>query len=280
MVDWRLQMATYVIGDVQGQWSELERLLAVVRFDPAVDRLWFVGDLVNRGPQSLAVVRFVKSLGRRSAVVLGNHDLHLLGRALGVAPKKRHDTLDEILAAPDRDEIITWLQQRPLLVREQDRVLVHAGLLPQWSVSTATRLAREVETVLRSRQAAQLLATYTHSRADTWHPSLRGLDRWVVILNAFTRLRTCTRQGRMRLDFNGPPSEAPVGFRPWFSIRGRKSRNAFVLFGHWAALRLKLGKRYAALDSGCCWGEALSALRLEDVHVFTVECRTKRPSRP
>jgi len=263
-------MATYVIGDVQGQYRELRRLLRCVSFDANRDHLWLVGDLVNRGPRSLEVLRFVRDLGEAATAVLGNHDLYLLGRAFGVAPKKRRDTLDAVLRAKDKDELIAWLRQRPLMAQRATHVMVHAGLLPQWSIPLAARLASEVEGILQSRDGPRLLAAYVESRADVWSAGLRGLARWTVILNVFTRLRTCTAAGRMRLDFAGPPEEAPASCIPWFRVRGRRSATHFIVFGHWAALGVRRGRRYAALDSGCSWGGPLSAFRFEDQRLFAV----------
>jgi bis(5'-nucleosyl)-tetraphosphatase (symmetrical) len=273
------EMATYIIGDVQGQWRELERLLAKVGFDRQRDRLWFVGDLVNRGPRSLEVVRFVKSLGDRATLVLGNHDLHLIGRALGVADARRRDTLDDLLDADDCHALIKWLRRQPLIFRARGCVLVHAGLLPAWSVTTAVRLAREVESVLRSPHAGRLLEAYEKGRDARWHTKLEGIERWTVILNALTRMRTCYADGRMELEFNGPPAERPAGTLPWYDFPSRNSSQSFIVFGHWAALGLRTTARYAALDSGCAWGNSLSAIRLEDRQLFSVACEAPSASR-
>jgi len=239
-------MATYVIGDVQGCFITLERLLVRIDFDPSQDRLWFVGDLVNRGPSSLAVLRFIRELDERAVVVLGNHDLHLIARSRGTRERKPRDTFDDVLEASDRDALIEWLLDRPLLHREGDYVMVHAGLLPQWSVEEAEVLARKAERKLREDQLGK---------------SLR------VAVDAFTRLRTCTASGEMCLDFAGPPEQAPAGCRPWFELVEIPGTTT-ILFGHWASLGLHLGTNAIGLDTGCVWGGALTALRLEDRVLF------------
>jgi len=239
-------MATYVIGDVQGCFATLERLLARIDFDASSDRLWFVGDLVNRGPSSLEVLRRVRELGDRAVVVLGNHDLHLIDRVRGGRKPKRRDTLDDVLGAPDRDSLVEWLVERPLLHREGGYVLVHAGILPTWTLDEAESLARQAETALRKDRVKKKLRT---------------------VVDAFTRLRTCTEDGEMCLEFTGPPREAPKGCRPWFEL-ARIPKGATVLFGHWASLGLYVGRRVIGLDTGCVWGRTLTALCLEDGEVF------------
>jgi bis(5'-nucleosyl)-tetraphosphatase (symmetrical) len=241
-------MATYAIGDVQGCAATLERLLARCGFSPARDRLWLVGDLVNRGPGSLAVLRRVRDLGERAVAVLGNHDLHLLARAAGVAAARPGDTLDEVLGAPDRDELLAWLRARPLLHREGSWVLVHAGLLPAWTVDEAAAAARAAEALLRGPRAADVLARVKR------HPALLAL----------TRLRTCTADGTPSLSFKDHPRDAPPGFQPWFEVPGRRSESATIVFGHWAALGLHIAPGLYGLDTGCCWGHHLTALRLDD----------------
>ena len=261
-------MATYAIGDVHGCFETLQRLLRRVEYDPGQDRLWFVGDLINRGPGSLAMLRWGAAQGDRIVVVLGNHDLHLLARAAGVSSAKRRDTLEEILEAPDRDDLLTWLQSRPLVHREGELLLVHAGLFQEWTAAQAESLAREVEARLLGDKAAKLLATVDHKGALRWKESLTGIERARVALAGFARLRTLQESGRMCHEFSGPPAFAPRGCRPWFAIPGRKSAGATVIFGHWAALGLKIGEGIAALDSGAAWGRELTALRLDDWRVF------------
>lgn len=257
-------MATFAIGDVHGCFATLERLLRRIGFDRRRDRLWMVGDLVNRGPRSLEVLRWACGLGDRVVAVLGNHDLHLLARALGVAAAKRRDTLEAVLAAPDRDDLLAWLRGRPLMHRQDGRVLTHAGLFPAWTVDQAEALAREVEARLRGAAAFRLLAAFGGKAPERWHAGLSGAARARVALAGFAKLRTLTAEGRMCADFSGPPHEAPRGCLPWFEAPGRKSAGAQIVFGHWAAMGLRLAPGVAALDTGCVWGRALTALRLDD----------------
>jgi bis(5'-nucleosyl)-tetraphosphatase (symmetrical) len=262
-------MATYAIGDVHGCHATLLRLLRRIDYDRRRDRLWLVGDLVNRGPRSLAVLRWAAGLDpARSVVVLGNHDLHLLARAGGLAAPRRRDTLNEVLSARDRDDLLAWLRGRPLLHREGDWTMVHAGLLPEWTVPLAERLARDAGERLRGRSGDRLLATFRDDPPGRFRKTLSPAARRRLALAAFTRLRTLDRRGRMANDFSGPPSEAPRGYVPWFAAPGRKSRRAPIVCGHWAALGLHLDDGVAALDTGCVWGRALTALRLDDRKVF------------
>jgi bis(5'-nucleosyl)-tetraphosphatase (symmetrical) len=265
-------MATYAVGDIQGCCAELRQLLEAMRFDPAQDRLWLVGDLVNRGPGSLAVLRLVKSLGDAAIAVLGNHDLHLLAVAAGVAQPHRTDTLDEILQAPDRDELLDWLRSQRLLHAEAGYVLVHAGLLPQWSVAQAARLAREVEARLRAEDYIEFLGHMYGNTPHAWDDELTGYKRLRVIVNAFTRMRIVTPQGEMEFRFKGELGDIPAGYLPWYEVPGRKSRDATVIFGHWSALGLLLKENAIALDTGCLWGGPLTAIRLEDRQLFRVAC--------
>jgi len=273
-------MAIYAIGDVQGCYTELVQLLEKIRFDAASDRLWLVGDLVNRGPDSLAVLRLVKSLGDSAIMVLGNHDLHLLAVASGTAAAHRSDTLQEILGAPDRDELLDWLRHRNLLHRQGQFVLVHAGLLPDWTIAQAEQLAQEAEQILRSDQYVALLSHMYGNQPDCWRDELAGYDRLRVIINACTRLRICTDSGAMQFKFKGEVKDIPAGYRPWFDVPGRKSAQATVVCGHWSALGLLLGENIIALDTGCLWGGALTAIRLEDRAVFQVACTNTTIARP
>lgn len=266
-------MATYAIGDVQGCMSELESLLAACAFDPARDHLWFVGDLVNRGPASLEVLRFVKGLGERATVVLGNHDLHLLCLAEGLAQSRPDDTLEAVLAAPDRDGLLDWLRGRPMLHAEGGYVLVHAGLLPQWDVPRSLALAAEVEAALRGPGYRAFLSGLYGSRPAAWDDTLKGADRTRVIVNAMTRMRFCSDAGVMDFRAKGGLDAAPAGYRPWFDVPGRVSASATMVCGHWSALGLRIQPRLLALDTGCVWGGALSAVRLEDRRLFQVRCR-------
>jgi bis(5'-nucleosyl)-tetraphosphatase (symmetrical) len=259
-------MATYAIGDVQGCFDELQRLLDEIRFGND-DRLWFVGDLVNRGPKSLDVLRFVRGLGGRAIAVLGNHDLHLVTQHEGFERARADDTFQDVLAAPEAKVLVDWLRMRPMMHAEGDYAMVHAGLLPQWTLERALALAGEVERALRGPDYRAFLGNMYGSTPAEWNDALTGWDRLRVIVNAMTRLRFCSPQGRMDLRAKG--AHAPPGLRPWFE--GRDDRRTLVC-GHWSALGLRLEGRLAALDSGCVWGGRLSALRLEDRTLFQVPC--------
>jgi bis(5'-nucleosyl)-tetraphosphatase (symmetrical) len=265
-------LATYAIGDLQGCFAPLERLVASFDFDPRRDRLWFVGDLVNRGPESLRCLRFVKELGDAAIAVLGNHDLHLVCVAEGVERQKKRDTLDDVLAAPDRDELVAWLRHRPLMHAEGEFALVHAGLLPQWTVEHARSLAAEVEACLRGPDYRKLLEKMYGDEPDRWSDDLRGIERLRVIINAMTRLRVCDRDGAMVLKFKGEPDEASDAWTPWFDFPTRRSRDHVIVCGHWSALGLALRPDLLSLDSGCVWGRSLTAVRLHDRALFQVPC--------
>lgn len=265
-------MATYAIGDVQGCYDQLRRLLDNAAFEPARDVLWFVGDLVNRGPQSLQVLRFVKNLGDRAITVLGNHDLHLLAVAEGIKKPHRGDTLDEILDAPDRDELLEWLRHRKMMHAESGYAMVHAGLLPQWSITRALELAREVESALRGADYPHLMRHLYGNEPARWRDTLSGHDRSRVIINAMTRLRLCSAQGDMEFSHKTGLEHLPAGFMPWYEVPGRASMDAAVIFGHWAALGLVKRHNVLAIDTGCVWGRSLSALRLEDRQVMQCDC--------
>jgi bis(5'-nucleosyl)-tetraphosphatase (symmetrical) len=262
-------MATYAIGDVQGCYEELRSLLEQVQFDAARDRLWFVGDLVNRGPKSLEVLRFVKELSDRAVVVLGNHDLHLLTQHEGFERKRADDTFDDVLGALDARELLDWVRTRPMMHVEGNFAMVHAGLLPQWTIEKSLVLAREAEQALRADNYRDFLANMYGGTPAAWRDDLAGWDRLRVIVNAMTRLRFCNAGGEMELRANG--AEAPPGFRPWFELR--PAGELPIVCGHWSALGLKLSHKLIALDSGCVWGGSLSALRLEDRALFQVPCR-------
>jgi bis(5'-nucleosyl)-tetraphosphatase (symmetrical) len=265
-------MAIYAIGDVQGCLAPLERLLGEIGFARSRDRLWFVGDLVNRGPDSAAVVRFVRELGDRAIVVQGNHDLHLLALAAGHAKRRADDTFDDLLAAPDREALLDWLRFRPMLHVDDEYVMVHAGLLPSWPVGKAEELAAEVEAELRAKRYKLFLAELYGSKPDAWHDGLRGMDRLRVIVNAMTRMRFCTADGVMDFRVKGEVEKAPPGFMPWFDVPARKARGATIVCGHWSALGLRLRPDLLALDTGCVWGGALTAIRLEDRRLFQAPC--------
>lgn len=265
-------MATYAVGDVQGCHRELVALVEKIRFDPARDRLWLVGDLVNRGPASLETLRFVRSLGDAVVAVLGNHDLYLLKIAFaGAAARKRHDTLQQVLEAPDAERLIDWLRTRPLMHVEAGHALVHAGLLPEWTVAQARALAREVETVLAGDRCELFMQHLWGNSPKSWREDLVGWERLRVIVNAMTRMRFCTLDGAMEFDAKGPPAGAPPNHLPWFAHPRRASADTTVVCGHWSALGLKIEPNLLALDSGCVWGDKLTAVRLEDRRVFQVQ---------
>lgn len=263
-------MATYAIGDIQGCYSALQRLLERTAFDPQQDRLWIVGDLVNRGPQSLEVLRLLRNLGSAATVVLGNHDLYLLMVAAGYKRREDDDTLFQVLEAPDRDELLYWLSRQPLLHVEGDHVLVHAGLLPGWTVARAQALADEVGAALTGSAAHKFLLHLPGNQPERWSEDLAGWDRLRVIVNAMTRMRFCSADGRMALRAKGAPDKAPPGTLPWFLVPERYNRTHTIVFGHWSALGFYRAPGIIALDSGAVWGGKLTAVRLEDGEVIQV----------
>jgi bis(5'-nucleosyl)-tetraphosphatase (symmetrical) len=258
-------LARYAIGDVQGCYAQLRALIARLSFSADRDQLWFVGDLVNRGPQSLEVLRYVRALGDNAIVVLGNHDLHLLALAHDRQRKHRSsDTLDAIFEAPDRDAIIEWLLRQPLAhfdAAHRD-LMVHAGVVPQWTAALTVELASEVSAVL-ARDASDFFDRMYGDRPDRWSDDLRGMDRVRFAINALTRMRLCTDGGRIDLKMKGPPKEARLPYRPWFEHEMRRTRDVRVIFGHWSALGLIQAHGVVGLDSGCVWGGALTALDLD-----------------
>jgi bis(5'-nucleosyl)-tetraphosphatase (symmetrical) len=258
-------MARYAIGDIQGCCDELKALLERCDYSADRDQLWFVGDLVNRGPQSLETLRFVRALGANATVVLGNHDLHLLAIAYGSKRKQKDgDTLAQVLDAPDRDQLLEWLLGRPLAVFDEPRgdFLVHGGLVPEWTPRQAAKYAREVEALLREDSRTLFDAMYGN-KPDKWSDGLRGMDRLRFIINVFTRMRYCRRDGTIDLKIKAAPGDQPEGFVPWFDAPGRASRDVRVICGHWSTLGLVRRKDLLALDTGCVWGGALTAVNLD-----------------
>ncbi|MBB3230334.1 symmetrical bis(5'-nucleosyl)-tetraphosphatase [Halomonas stenophila] len=257
-------MSTYAIGDLQGCHVEFVALLERLAFDPRHDRLWLAGDLVNRGPGSLACLREVEALGEAARVVLGNHDLHLLAVARGGVQAKRKDTLAAILEAPDREALLDWLQSRPLLVRDGDTLMSHAGMPPQWELDQAERLAGEVESALGSERSGAFLRGMYGNEPACWRDDLDGIDRLRVIVNTLTRMRFIDARGCLDFAAKEGAGSAPPGFAPWFQYP--RDDDPRLLFGHWAALQgTTPGSRVRAeaLDTGCIWGGALTALDLE-----------------
>jgi bis(5'-nucleosyl)-tetraphosphatase (symmetrical) len=274
-------MATYAIGDIQGCYDALCRLLDSCAFDPGKDRLWLVGDLVNRGPQSLETLRLIKSFGSSAITVLGNHDLYLLMVAEGGAKfRGKDDTLQSIFDAPDCDELLNWLRHQPLCYTEDEYCLIHAGLLPQWTTIQARELSREVEAVLQGPDYREFILNLWGSEPAGWADELYGWPRLRVIVNAMTRMRFCTPEGVMEFKAKGKLSNAPAGHIPWFDIPNRRSADSVLITGHWSALGLKITPNLLALDSGCLWGGHLTALRLEDRQVFQVTCSVEEALQP
>jgi bis(5'-nucleosyl)-tetraphosphatase (symmetrical) len=266
-------MALYAVGDIQGCHEEFRALLDLIGFSPTADRLWLVGDLVNRGPASLAVLRDVIALGDAATTVLGNHDLHLLTVGAGHRRPHREDTLDDILNAPDRDALLGWVKRQPLVVVEDDLMMVHAGLLPMWTRNDALGLSREVEAKLASPDANRFLSVLYGDEPSTWRDDLEGDDRLRAIVNAFTRLRFCTPEGQMEFREKRGREFAPPGFSPWFAQEHRRSSGTQVVCGHWSTLDLDLSPNVLMLDSGCLWGGTLTAVRLPDRRVYQVPSR-------
>lgn len=264
---------TYAIGDVQGCEHALAMLVERVRQEGDEDAFFvFVGDLVNRGPQSVAALRHMKSLGERGAVVLGNHDLHLLAAAHHIRTPHRLDTLDDILAAPDRDELLDWLRCQPLALVRDGHLFIHAGVLPQWSVQQTLALAHEVHQALSGPDWVAFLRDMYGNMPDRWDDSLTGHDRLRCIVNALTRMRFCDASGRMEFKTKEAAGAAPAGFMPWFDVPGRQTADTTIVCGHWSTLGLVLRPDLIALDTGCVWGGKLSAIRLHDRALFQVDC--------
>lgn len=269
-------MATYAIGDLQGCYEEFQQLVELISFNAKRDKLWLVGDIVNRGPESLALLRNLMNLGDAVIPVLGNHDLHLLLVAEGIVRQRSGDTLQAILDAPDRHDLLSWLRHQKLLHVEDDYVLVHAGLLPSWDIPQAVALAQEVEATLCGENFHEFYLQMYGSEPSYWYEGLAGYDRLRVIINAMTRLRICTPEGRMDFSFKGQLQAIPQGYLPWFEVPQRVSRTHTIVFGHWSALGLQIKDNVIALDTGCLWGGRLTAIRLEDRRVFQVPCARRK----
>lgn len=263
-------MAVYAIGDIQGCHDQLTQLLEKIKFKDDRDRLWFTGDLVNRGPKSLQSLRLIKSMGANATVVLGNHDLHLLATAYNHLKPGKKDTLDDILAAPDREALFTWLRSRPLIHVDTDLglAMVHAGLHPDWSLDKAQSLAREVSSVLNSDKHIDFYRHMYGDKPRSWSEELNGWARLRFITNIFTRLRYCDKTGKTRLNTKGAPGTQPKGLYPWFKIKSRRTKNDRIIFGHWSTLALLSDYTFNnvyPLDTGCLWGGRLTALRIDEM---------------
>ena len=265
-------MTTYAIGDVQGCLKPLQALLQKINFDETTDTLWFCGDLVNRGPDSLETLRFIKQLGHSAVVILGNHDLHLLALAHGVGSVRRKDTLQPVLDAPDATELLSWLIQQPLVHTDKQlgHFMVHAGIPPQWSLSECVSYAAEVHAALRSPDPTFFFEHMYGNEPACWEPQLKGHERLRVITNYLTRMRLCDPQGFLELDYKGGAGGAPLGYQPWYAYRQHKSDSHTIIFGHWAALEGACPVEHIhALDTGCVWGGPLTAMNLETGQRFS-----------
>jgi bis(5'-nucleosyl)-tetraphosphatase (symmetrical) len=269
-------MASYAIGDIQGCYQALQCLLEEINFSPNNDTLWFAGDLINRGPQSLETLRFVHALGDSAVVVLGNHDLHLLAINRDIRKPHKSDTVDEILNAPDKEELLNWLQQQKLIHHDAALgfTMVHAGIPPMWTLQQALLYAREVENKLRSNQADEYFAAMYGNSPSSWNEELVGPSRWRLITNYLTRMRYCTNAGDLDLVTKGSSPPDNKSFQPWFSHKYRLTLDNKIIFGHWAALQgvTNIANTYA-LDNGCVWGGKLTAMRLEDEALFSYDCK-------
>lgn len=265
-------MKTYAIGDIQGCCDNLCALLTKLDNPDQKNRLIFVGDLINRGPHSLATLRHIRALGNRAEAVLGNHDLHLLAVSQGIRPFHASDTMQDILIAPDRDELIDWLRHRPLALFEQGHLLFHAGVLPQWNAEQVMALAHEVETALRGPDWVDFLRHMYGNEPAIWSDDLQGYDRLRCIINTLTRIRFCRPDGGIDFKIKEGAGAAPPGYLPWFDMPGRKTADVTCVFGHWSALGLTLRPNLIGLDTGCVWGGKLTAVRLEDRALFQVDC--------
>jgi bis(5'-nucleosyl)-tetraphosphatase (symmetrical) len=261
-------MSTYVIGDIQGCFTTLKRLLERVRFDPPRDTLWLVGDIVNRGPASADVLRWAYAMRKHVRMVLGNHDLRLLAMAQGDGTSRPGDTLEDILQACDLKPALSWLRSQPVFAVTPQAALVHAGLHPSWSIDEALALNHEVQSALAGDGPCALLRAWMQHSAPQWEPSLTGMPRLCSILRVMTTIRVCQPHGEVLWRFAQPPQAAPPGYLPWFAIDARRSRGTTIACGHWAALGLHTSDNVRALDTGCVWGKSLTAWRMEDDVIF------------
>lgn len=267
-------MSTYAIGDVQGCYQELMDLLELIKFDKQKDQLWFTGDLVNRGSGSLKVLRFIKALGDSAVTVLGNHDLHFLSVMNNIVAAKNKDTFHDVLDAKDARELTDWLRCQPLIYHDKtlNYTMTHAGIPPLWNLKQALQYGEEVHQLLRSNNYTHFLENMYGDEPDQWDEALTGWPRLRLITNYFTRMRYCDGNGRLELRYKGPVGQQPTGYYPWFAVPGYVSP-LNIIFGHWASLRGKVSiPNIHALDTGCCWGNELTAMRLEDQHRFNVSC--------
>lgn len=265
-------MTTYVIGDLQGCFDSAKALLDKLSLVSSDFDLVFAGDLINRGPASLPTLRAIVALGSRASVVLGNHDLHLLAVAHGIRPSHKSDTMQEILEAPDREELLDWLRQQPLALLRQEHLIVHAGVLPQWTAQQTLNLAQEVETALQGPDWLDFLQHMYGNTPAQWSDDLQGHDRLRCTVNALTRIRFCTADGTMEFATKEGSVAPESGYMPWFDVPGRKTAGTPIVFGHWSTLGLLQRPNLLGIDTGCVWGGKLTAVRLEDHAIFQVDC--------
>ena len=274
-------MSIYTIGDIQGCYDDLLRLLDTLSFNENSDQLWFAGDLVNRGPKSLETLRFVKSLGNAAITVLGNHDMHLLAASCLPKVADKKSSLSSVLEAPDRDELIHWLRHRPLFHHNAEFCILHAGLPPQWDFKTTQKMANLVEKTLRSADYQMLLKHMYGNKPNIWSSSLKGIAKQRFIINCFTRIRYCDVNGRLDFVNNGPLGSQPKTLVPWFDVPKRKSADMRIIFGHWSTLGYHEGPNCYAIDTGCLWGGQLTALKLDNpVQRISIACPgAKKPNK-
>ena len=272
-------MAVYAIGDIQGCYDEFRGLLSKISFNPTHDRLWLVGDLVNRGPQSLQTLEYVHSLGEAAICVLGNHDIHLIACYTGVQNCKAKSSLKPILESPNAKQLIDWMRHRPMAHydKELNYLMVHAGVIPQWDLETTLQCAHEVEEALRSDDYEVLIQNLYGDKPNLWDPQLADWDRLRIITNVLTRIRYCEKDGVMNFEHKGPPGSQPQKLSPWFELEDRKSKATRIIFGHWSSLGLNINNNTIATDSGCLWGGQLSAVRIDCEHpeLYSVDCSVK-----
>ena len=269
-------MSVYWVGDIQGCDAPLGQLLDQIDFSASRDRLYVLGDLVNRGPDSLAVLRRLQRLGSSVQCVLGNHDLHLLAIAAGARPPSQTDTLDDILQADDRDHLLHWLRHQSIAIFQEDVLMVHAGVLPQWSLAETLALARELESILQNHDADEFFLHMYGNEPAQWHPQLQGIARWRCALNAFTRLRFCSPTGDMEFNTKESSAKAPAGYMPWFEVPHRQTNHITIAFGHWSTLGAVARNDIWALDTGCVWGGCLTAFQrnqpTDTPHRIEIKC--------
>jgi bis(5'-nucleosyl)-tetraphosphatase (symmetrical) len=274
-------MSIYAIGDIQGCFDDLLRLLDAIAFDKNTDQLWFAGDLVNRGPKSLETLRFVKSLGSSAVTVLGNHDMHLLAASCMDRALNKKDALNQVLESPDRNELIDWLRYQPLFHHNDHFCLVHAGLPPQWDFKKTQEMALIAEQALRRPDYQSFLKQMYGNKPNLWSPNLKGMSRLRFIINCFTRMRYCDAEGQLDFANSGTLGSQPENLLPWFEVPNRKNADMCVIFGHWSTLGYYEGPNCYAIDTGCLWGGQLTALKLDNpVQRISIDCKGyKKPNK-